>query len=428
MGSRAGATVLAVLGLSSALAAAEPLTSDQAVGMALSRNRDVIAARFDIEAADLDRVAARVYPNPVLAYSIGNLVLGSANPQGETPPVSSGFVGQTVHLVSVATIIDVWDKRHARMRTADRGLDLRRLLVEDALREIVYAVRSAFNDVVGETADVALVRDNRARYADTIRISRARRDAGDISEAELRKIELEGLRYENAVIDQEMQLDLARQRLAALLALGPEAAFEPIIEEPGPRAAVALEPMVEQALRDRPDYRAVRAARRRGEAAKTQAGREALPDISLGVGFTHSEFLVSGDNPNALGLSLSLPLPLFDRNQANIGRAGLDIRRADNDAERLAIQIRHEVADGARRVKRASALLDVYEGGGGMLQRAETALQVAERSYKAGALSLLELLEAQRTFIEARERYLRARHDHRQATIDLVHSVAGDIR
>jgi outer membrane protein TolC len=57
-----------------------------------------------------------------------------------------------------------------------------------------------------------------------------------------------------------------------------------------------------------------------------------------------------------------------------------------------------------------------------MLERADRALKVAESSYKAGSVSLIELLESQRTFIETRAQYLRAQHDYRQAVIDVAHS------
>ena len=80
-------------------------------------------------------------------------------------------------------------------------------------------MRSALRRVVREQAERQLARDFADRYAQTIKLSQARFKAGDISEAELRKIELEGLRYQNAVIDAEMQLDVARGRLAALLGL-----------------------------------------------------------------------------------------------------------------------------------------------------------------------------------------------------------------
>jgi cobalt-zinc-cadmium efflux system outer membrane protein len=79
-----------------------------------------------------------------------------------------------------------------------------------------------------------------------------------------------------------------------------------------------------------------------------------------------------------------------------------------------------------RRSERSRALLDAIEGG--MLERAELALRAAEKSYKAGAVSLLELLEAQRTYIDTRAQYLKAAYDFRQAEIDLVHAVGGPLK
>ena len=110
--------------------------------------------------------------------------------------------------VGVCEIIDVWAKRGARAAPPSEGVEHRRLLVEDALREIVYAVRSAFADVLREQSERELARDVADRYAETVRLSQARFRAGDISEADLRKIELEAHRYQNDVIDAEMQLDL----------------------------------------------------------------------------------------------------------------------------------------------------------------------------------------------------------------------------
>ncbi len=407
-----------------ALTASAPLTIDDAVSAALLQNRDLIAAKLDIEAAQVERVAAGLYPNPTFSYTLGNIILGSSNPQGSNIH-ASGF-DQTVHSLSIEEVIDVWAKRNARMRAADRGVDYQKIVVEDALREVTYSVRSAFVDVVKEQWELQLARDTRARYDETIRLSRSRYAAGDISEAELRKIELEGLRYQNDVIDGEMELDLARQKLAVLMAVSTSALPASVQEPLERRLTLELQPLVDRALRDRPDVRAVQAANKRAQADISSAKREGLPDISLGVGYTHSNFTVSGDNPDSLALTLSLPLPVFDRNQAGIGRARLSLKRSENDAAKLRLAVEHDVAEAVRRSQRAQALLQVFEGGG-MLDRAETALRVAEKSYKAGAVSLLELLEAQRTYIETRAQYLRARHDLRQGFIDVVHAVGGEL-
>jgi cobalt-zinc-cadmium efflux system outer membrane protein len=407
----------------------------------LQQNRDLIAARLDIEASQLDVVAARIYPNPVASYQLGNLVLGNGNSQGGT--VSPSFASQPVHSIGVSELIDVWSKRGARTRAAELGVEQRRLQVEDVLREIVYAVRSAFADVAREQLERQMARDIADRYGDTVRVSRGRFGAGDISEAELRRVELEGMRYTNAVIDADLQLDLSRGKLARLMGLPGLAALPPALADlPDTRRAYSVQSLVAQALEQRPDLRAAGAARRTAEAQHDAAEREVYPDLTLGASYTHSQFTASGDNPNSMALSLSLPLPLFDRNQANIGRSALDIRRADNDAERLRLAVAHDVAEAVRRADRSRAMLDVFEGAGagpgatpaaaidkgGMLSRAENTLRVAEKSYQAGAISLLELLDAQRTYLDVRGQYLRAVYDYRQATIDVGHAVGTEVK
>lgn len=401
------------------------LTMDRAVGIALQRNRDVIAAKLEIRAAELDRIAAGLYPNPVLSYSVGNLVLGAGNAGNVAngAPARPGFFGQPVQTVGISDVIDIWAKRSARMHAADEGLRYKRLQVEDALRDIVYSVRSAFADVVREQSEHELAREIRERYAETVRLSRARRAAGEISEAELGKIELEGLKYDNDLIDAEQEYDLARQKLAALLGIGTALPFHASF--PLPRdMEVSLPKLTATALAARPDVLAAKAAERFAGASIDSEKREAFPDISLGVSYTHSDFGASGDNPNTLGFSVSAPLPIFDRNQAGIGRAELEARRAENEQARLDLVVRREVAEAVRHVQRAKALIRVYEGG--MLDRADAALRVSEKSYKAGAISLLELLEARRTYVETRGGYLRAQHDYRQSVVDLLHVVGGE--
>lgn len=416
--------------------AATGLTMEQAVSIALQKNRDVIAAKMEIEAAELDVVAARIYPNPTVQIGVGNLVLGDANEQMGAVKGQPGLFGQTVTSFGVAEIIDVWSKRGARVRAADKGVEQRRYLTEDALREVVYAVRSAFADALRAQSERDMAKDVAARYAETVRLSQARFRAGDLAESELRKIELEGLRYANAVIDGELQADIARQHLSALLGLGPgERLPGDRLVEADVRPAFDVQRLTADALERRPDLRAATAGRSAGQARLSSAERDAYPDLTLGASYTHSAFTVSGDNPNSLALSLSLPLPLFDRNQANIGRARLDIRHADNEALRLGLIVQNDVAQAVRKAQRSQALLAVFErpgagitasatsDPGGMLARAETALRVAERSYKAGAISLLELLDAQRTYLDTRSQFLHARQDFRQATIDVAHAV-----
>jgi outer membrane protein, heavy metal efflux system len=418
------AAALATLTLAAA-ASADGLTIDQAVATALKRNRDAIAAELDIEAVQLDRVAAGVYPNPQFSYTVGNIVLGNGNPQGGA--VNPGPFDQLVHTFAVSEIIDVWNKRGTRIAAADRNVEYKRLQVEDALREIVYSVRSAVTDLAREQAEDRLARETRDRYAETIRLTKVRRDAGEISDTDFKKIELEGMRLQAAAMDESVQLEEAKSKLGGLLGLPASAAAQLKVDEsPPPRTPMTAAALVRRAFDSRPDVRALKASHAYADATLTQARREALPDISLGVAYTHSGFTVSGDNPNSLALTLSLPIPVFDRNQAAIGKANLELRRHENEAQKIYLSVQREVADAARREERSRTLVDLYEGG--MLSRAEQARDVAEKSYRAGSISLLELLEAQRTYNETRVEYLKALNGLWQGRVDVAHATGEGVR
>lgn len=400
------------------------LKVDEAVAIGLRNSKELVAARLDVEAAEVERLAARTLPNPALSYTLGNLVLGSANGQGSG--VTSGPFGQTVHTFALSTVLDVWFKRSRRTAVAERGVETQQLQVEDALREVTHAVRAQFAEVVREQQERRLAKETLAHYEETIRITRERFKAGDISETELQKIELEGVRFQAADLDAQLQLDVARQGLASLLGLAAAYALPELEEVDPPRVAFPVEKMIGEALQTRPDVRAVRSAMGRDQASIAAEQRAAYPDPTVGVAYTRDFFTVSGDNPHTLALTLALPLPIFDRNQAGIARAHVDLDRTKNDLARLDLQVRREVADAALRSHSAGALLQVFEGG--MLERAENALRIAEKAYRAGATSLLELLEAQRTYIETRAQYLKTLADYRQASIDVAYAVGADLK
>ena len=399
------------------------LTMDEAVQIAFRLNRDIIAARLDLQEAEFDKVAAKLYPNPIFSYQVGDLVLGHGNPQSQSPPVRPGFFSQTVHSVGVSQVIDIWAKRTRRIDAAEQGLKYKRLLLEDVLREVAYAVRSAFADVIRQRSELEFSIEVRDRYNETVRLSRARFSAGEISEAEFRKIELEGLKYQNAVIDNQTQRDLAVQSLAAVMGYARVDEIPDIFGDAEiSRLERSTDDLSEEAIRTRPDMRALIEGKRYASTVLSSAQREAYPDLTLGVTYTHSEFQVSGDNPNSLALGISMPIPLFDRNQPNIGRAEVSIRRFDNEQQRLTLLVRHDVAMAVRSFKRAETLLGLFKQGG-MLERAETSLRVAEKSYKAGAVSLLEFLEAQRTYLEIHDEFLHAQHDQQKSAVDLMHAM-----
>lgn len=416
------------------LFAAEPasVTEDEAVAAALAHSRDLIAAKLQVDAAQVDRAAAGILPNPVLSYQLANLVVGRGNDQlgGAAPGpgtagLNPGFFDQPVQTFTVSQVIDIWFKRSKRVDAAERSVEATQLLVEQAVREVSAAVKGAYADALRAQEERLLAIEAREHYDDTVRLSASRLKVGDISETDYKKIELELLRYKNDELQSALAAELARQRLAALMVLPPGQ----VPQELKPTVTQLDQPLdpkglYDRALKSRPDFLAADKGVERAQAMVSSQQREAYPDVSLFVGYTRDSFTVSGDNPNTLAVGLSLPLPLFDRNQGGVGHARVDLRAAENDRDRLKLQIEYDVVDAVRRVEVSKVQLKLLTDD--VAPRAAQALRVAEKSYQAGAINLLELLEAQRTYVEVRRSTVASTYQFRQAAIDLVHAVGGN--
>lgn len=401
-------------------------TFEQVWAQALVRNQSIFAAKLFVEEAEIERTAARLWPNPELSYNIGNLVVGTGNDQERD--LHPTFFEQTIQQVAISQALDIWGARRAQASAWDQGIVQARLRIEDALRMVRHTVASAYVDVIREQTERAFARDIHARYMQTVELTRKRFDAGDVAESELRAIELEGMRYANAEIDAEAELRVARQNLAALLAYDSECALPQIFAELPKEHVFSLQKsnaqeLVEQALEHRPDYLAIAAALRRAELDVVAAKRRAFPEPSLEFGYTRSYFQISGDNPHALHFGLALPLPVLNRNQAEKAQTKLQIRQTQIETQQMRIQIAQEVAQAKVNLERVQQLLEAFEAGG-MQQRAATALRVAEKSYQAGASSFLEMLEAERMFLQIQQEYLATRYAFWQANIDIMNALA----
>jgi cobalt-zinc-cadmium efflux system outer membrane protein len=401
---------------------APALTEADAVSAALSRSRDLIAARLNVEAAEVDKVAAAIWPNPMFSYGAGNLVIPPGNPQG-TADISPGFFSQPIHTVSLSQTFDFWFKHTRRVETAERGTEVAKLQVEQAAREVVHSVRGAFAEALHAQEERDLAEEARTRYDDTLRLTNAQYKVGSISKNNFKKIELEQLRYLQSQHEAELALDVAREKLGELLVLAPGALPSKLEPTGPPSAEEDLQALTHKALDQRPDLRAQRKSIERAEAALSSARRDAFPDISIGLSYSRDYFTISGDNPQSVGFTVGLPLPLLDRNQGGIGHAVVDQRTAENERDKLELAVRHDVAEAVARIQSARTVQTLLHNE--VEPRATDALNVAEKEFHLGNTSLLELLEAQRTYVEVRRDSSQALLNYRQAAIDVAYAVGG---
>jgi outer membrane protein, heavy metal efflux system len=396
----AGAAVLALLRPVPAPAAADSppqtVTLAQALQLLQTQNPDTVSARLLVAQAEAARVAAALYPNPALSLDVGDLAVGRTTPPGLG-------VGQTIGgTVRVDQLLILWGKHRLRVQGAEAGVAAAQQGEQDAMRQLRSAVEDAFYEVVHDARLLAFATANQRRYQQVVALNQRRWHSGDISEVDLRKIELENLTFLTNVEEARRSLAQSEQLLGRLIgadhAVGARGALV------APAVPVAGRDLVRLALANRPDFAALQRQQEQADLALRLARRERYPDVTVGADYTRSQFVISGDNRNTVGFGFSLPLPLLNQNQGEIAKAEVALRQARTDTARLRLDIVQEVQDAAARYQSLERLRHTFESG--YLDRAKLTVDAAETSYRVGASSLLDLLDAERTYTATQTDYL----------------------
>jgi outer membrane protein, heavy metal efflux system len=424
-----GVEPLLVLSLALLVGTADPAADPAAVAPPVQWTEADALAAFergsqplaDARAAEAgargDLIQAGLLPNPTLNLSAANFPL-RANP----PPAGNG-PGWSRNLVTSVELdqqLELGGKRGKRQAQARAALASAVAGTADARRTALFELRTAFWNAVRAHQRRLLAEQVTGRSAETLRIGKVRLDSEDISKADFEKIELEAMQQEN---DRDDAVAGERSAVANLLALvGPAA--PPSVEL---RGELALRPpaldeaRLAQAAEARSDVRAARFHAEAARAAARLASAQAIPDVTLGVGYTRSNAVAVGDNPDSMAVTFSVPLPLFHRNQGEVAKASAEAERADRAASALQARVARDVAAAMARYRAAADKVARYDGGA--LQRADRALQVAEKTWRAGDRSLLEYLEAERTWVALRGDYLDTLFELRQAAFELEKAV-----
>jgi len=411
----------AVLGVAASAQAAEPvrLTLEEALARVRTQNPEVAAAALKVRAAGGDLVTARAFPNPTLAASAGNFSLGQTNPPGLS-------VGDTVVAqVGLAEELVLWGKRGERIAQAIGHEAEARAERADVDRRLAYEVKSRFYTILADAERVHLARDELDRYRETVRVSEARARTGEIAPADFDRIVLEQRGFEQEVADAELERRRAASEMLALIGLdAPDAEASGTLElSPADHEVTDL---VQRAFERRPDLLAAERATEAADAALRLARAERWPNVTVGLNYTHSQFTVSGDLSNQLTANFSLPLPVLDQNQGAIERATAEAEIARTDVQKLRNEIPQEVRAAVAAYESARDRVRRFEGE--FLRRATAARQSVQVSYREGSVSVLELLEAERSFLATQREYLDALRDAHTALADIDRAAATEVQ
>lgn len=385
---------------STAMPVSAGLTLEQALAEAESRSPDLEAATAAVEAARGRLRQAGFRTNPELSIEVEDFA-------GTGP--YSGFDG-TETTVSVNQRLDFSGRRTARVGVGRAELEAAMLRLAIARADLKLAVRQQFATAVAARDRLRLARETLARAQELARI------AGELVEAG-REPPLRALRASSAAAQADAEVRAAeaeemaaRQTLAALL--GADTPPAEVIGsgdlEPGPTVTA------EQTL----DVRLADVERLVSEAALQRERTLGRLDPAVGIGVRRIE--ETGDQ--ALMATFSVPLPVFDRNQGNITAAGAEVRGAAARRAGVLARARAQIGSAAASFAAAQARVTALEATA--MPQAQEALRLAQLSYQAGRVSLLELLDAQDAFATAQADLINARRAQAEAAAVLDRAAA----
>jgi len=381
--------------------AGRPLSLEVALALAERLSPALRALEGEVAAARARALQAGLYPNPTLDAGI------------EDWPPRAG-VGEADVVAGVTQPLVLGGRLRAAEAAAGKAREAAEADLALARRAVRAEVRAAF-------AAALFWRDRAALSAELVRVAResvtlaaARFKAGDVPESELLKAEVEQARAE---IERERAESERRGALARLAARLGDATVE-VGDVAGtlPAAGAPAVSLADLGRRTLEGYPGIAALTRRFERARLElalARASAIPDLEVRLGGGR----LGERGEGSIEAGVAIALPLFDRAEGRIAEAEAGIARAAREAEAGASAALAALAEAHRAHALARSQAARYEAE--ILPRAVRALEQTRAAYRAGGVSLLEVLDAQRTLGETRALELEARRDLAVAEAEL---------
>ena len=380
---------------------------DEALQLALRQSPTVRAQQAALASTKAGETTAALRPNPSMNFLAEQFKPGASQQD-------------TQYTVNVGQPLELGGKRGRRIDSARAATQVASYQLEDIRRQITLQVRSAFAGALIAREQLALAQENVKTLDDTERIQRLRAEKGDISQLELLRIQVQRFTFERDAADARQALSAAK--IALRTAAGAEHIaedFEVVGELGFKEVSLDKAVLMRRALDNRPDLRAAEADRARARADHRLARANAWWDITPQI-----EYQRIGPD-NTIGFGFSLPIRIFDRNQGEIARTQAEISRVDAVREATALQVLaaletdRQIALTQR--ERVVSLRDVY------LPKATVARDTVEFAYRRGGQSLLDFLDAQRSYRETALAHLQALGAYLSAVYQLEADIGGPL-
>jgi cobalt-zinc-cadmium efflux system outer membrane protein len=379
------------------LSAQQSLTWDQVKARFEASNPALKADADDVDKMRAEEITAYLRPNPQFSVTADGTQIAPHN--GVWEPLAGTFV-----VPGVSYLHERDHKRELRQQSAQEGTRITESEHEDLKRTLEFALRSAFVQVLEARRVLDMAREDLDYYDKIIEISRNRLNAGDIAQIDFDRIELLRVQYESEIQTAIVNLRTAKIHLLQLLNdRTPVEQFDVTGQFDFSDMLAPLDDFRQTALSTRPDLQAALETIQQSETNHKLAIANGSTDPTFGAWYTWNS---SNNNPDAfqtLGVSVSIPLRVFDRNQGEKKRTQIDIDRSREASEATCAQVFSDVDTAYAEVESNIALLKPYKA-----KYNDEALRVRDTvtySYQHGGASLMDFLNAQSDYRQVQLAY-----------------------
>jgi len=369
----------------------QPYTWQQVKEKFQTANPTLQAGRIGIDESRAEEVTAYLRPNPDFTFSLDQIQAFTSPFQPFAylfPSYAASYLHERRH------------KRELRLESAKKATTVAELQLADQERNLLLTLRTAFVQVLQAKAVLALARENLSYYDQVLRVSNERKQAGDIAQVDLDRLELQRVQYETDVETGEVNLRTAKIQLLMLLNdRTPLEKFDVTGRYDFSDDIPPLEQLRNMALTNRPDLKAAVESIDKARTDYKLAVANGSTDPTFGVDFARNPPI-----PAYFGVSINIPLRIFDRNQGEKSRTELDIARNERLRSATEAQVFSDVDSAFATVSSNATLLRSYKSK--YLQQAVRVRETISFSYQHGGSSLLDFLQAQQDYRTTELSYL----------------------
>jgi cobalt-zinc-cadmium efflux system outer membrane protein len=361
------------------------ISLDDALRLALQHNHALQALRTTIQQSLAEEITANLRPNPTLGLDAQFLPF-------QPSEFSSDYINQQAQFdAGLGYLFERGKKRQHRLQAAQDMTAMVRSQVSDSERQLTFNVGQQFVDALLAESTLQFAQENLDSFQKTVDVSKERYSVGDLSESDFLKIKLQLLQF---------QSDLSAAKLAklqSLAALRQLLGFESVPDDYDVQGTLDYQPvhadmtgLKSLAALNRPDLRAAQQAVAAAESQLALQKANGKWDFTGTFNYTHT----AGTNSGAF--FYNMPLQFFNRNQGEIQRASYGITQAQQQASETTQQVSTDVVQAYENLRTNDQIVQLYQGG--YVDEARQSRDISEYAYRKGAASLLDYLDAERTY------------------------------